>query len=85
MSARSAGKSIIGSEQRANYVLTPQWHRRVMIRSMTRRTAVFVEVPQGYAAFVEELPGPTHRARFRMRLGRTFKKRLSSCSTRIER
>jgi hypothetical protein len=27
-------------------------------------TAVFVEVPEGYVAFIEELPAPTLKARF---------------------
>lgn len=31
--------------------------RLVVMRLMTNWTAVFVEVPEGYAAFVEELPG----------------------------
>lgn len=38
-------------------------HRSVIICDMTSWSAVFVEVPEGYAAFVEELPGANAQGR----------------------
>jgi hypothetical protein len=40
--------------------------------------AVFRKVPEGYIAFVEELPGPTAGARLSKRRARTCERRWNS-------